>query len=366
MKLSRICLPVFIFLTACGPQETGADGQIYGSNSGTTFSMTGELPDITRRLTNYLGTCWLQAGVKELEFSYYRVNGKPRALSTEHVMQLTAQDRFLRIVQGEYIRQADIESGGELNETRRLVDRGGLIPESTWGQAAKDWREIASELNPIAADYRDDFRRVAANGESTRPVIFAAQNEFSAIMKRHQVHTPTWFKNDGKKVTPLDLAHHVAPEHPDEFVFVVPEDDFPKQPPTKMELETSQDAFVTSWENIERMIIDQVDNEASVLAAVFWNDRVIKISDDGFLTIPRDNISLNVDGHVINIVGYHVDRSGHLDRIKIENSWGRYEGRHGFYVADWNDFKKIFDGISIPDGFRYFERRGFTGTRIVD
>lgn len=364
MRLQYQLATVFL-LTACGSQhQILSQSNLASSSFSDEFSMTNELPDITRRLTNYLGTCWLQAGVKELEFSHFRSVGQPRAMSAEHVLQLTTHDRFMRIVEGAYVRKADIESGGELNETRLLVDQGGLIPESTWGQPAQDWRAIASQLNPIAADLRDDYRKAVANGDSTRPVILASEAEFSKIMRRHKVHTPTWFKSRGKKTTPLALARKVAPEDPREFVFVVADELHPGRTPTKQDLLTNQDSFLTDWNTIEKIIIDQIDSKRSVLTAVFWNDRVIKISDDGFLSIPRDNISLNVEGHVVNLVGYHLDRDGQIDRIKIENSWGRYEGRQGFYVADWNDFKKIFDGISVPDGYRYFERNRFRGTPI--
>ena len=70
--------------------------------------------------------------------------------------------------------------------------------------------------------------------------------------------------------------------------------------------------------------------------------------------------------HVVNISGYHLDDSGHIDRVKIENTWGRYEGAEGYYSISWQDLKKIYVGVSIPDGFAYAEANGMRGDQIID
>jgi aminopeptidase C len=71
-------------------------------------------------------------------------------------------------------------------------------------------------------------------------------------------------------------------------------------------------------------------------------------------------------GHVVNIVGYHLNKQGRIDRVKIENTWGRYEGSSGFYSVSWDDLKTMYVAISIPDGFNFANAQKMNGEKLVD
>lgn len=328
------------------------------------FQMTRELPDITRRLTNELNTCWLQAGIKELEMAHYRVTGEALELSEEFTMMSALHDRFLRIIQGSSIKAVELQGGGEMNEVRRLAAGYGLMPDRTWGQAAKAWGEMAKELNPVAAEHRKEFQAAVKAGQSPDGVLEDAESHFAGLLDSYQVHVPTWFRAGGKKTNPIDFAAGFASENYRDYAMYVARAHHPGRL-TKRELFTDQDSFRTSWNNIADTIVSQIDGGRSVLLTVIWSSRVIDI-EDGVMHVSGQPDRPDDIAHVVNITGYHLDKAGNLDRLKIENSWGRYEGSSGFYAVSWQELKDIFVGVSIPDGFAWADSRDLRGDKIID
>lgn len=328
------------------------------------FKMTSELPDVTRRLTNILNTCWLQAGVKELEFAQYKKSGNSIALSTEYMMMSALHERFFRIIQGAKIRSAELEAGGEMNEVRQLILRYGIMPEKTWSQPAKDWGEMARKLNAIGAEYRQRFREYNKNGKDTKPLTAAAEQDFQAMLKSYNVHQPTWFMHNGKKTTPREFAKYFANEYPEDYVMFLARSQFPEKP-TKEFLQTVQNGFLTSWENIEKSIIYEITQKRSVLLSIHWSNKGIKTTD-GIMRVIEKPLTGDLVGHVVNIVGYHLNKQGRIDRVKIENTWGRYEGSSGFYSVSWDDLKTMYVAISIPDGFNFANAQKMNGEKLVD
>ncbi|MEY4632480.1 MAG: hypothetical protein RIQ81_2600, partial [Pseudomonadota bacterium] len=270
--------------TGCQPAESRipvvsqTDAASKSISQPPEFQMTRELPDITRRLTNELSTCWLQAGIKELEMAHYRVTGDVLELSEEFTMMSALHDRFLRIIQGSKIKSVELEGGGEMNEVRRLAVSYGLMPDRTWGQGAKEWGEMAKELNPLAATHREEFRAAIKAGQSTDGVIEDAEAHFSDLLDSYEVHVPTWFRVAGKKTNPVDFAASFASENYRDYVMYVARAHYPRKP-TKRELFTDQDSFRTSWENIAETIVSQIDDGRSVLLTIIWSNRVIDVED---------------------------------------------------------------------------------------
>ena len=86
------------------------------------------------------------------------------------------------------------------------------------------------------------------------------------------------------------------------------------------------------------------------------------------MTVEKDRIEApsKLVGHVVNIVGYHVNEAGQLDRLKLENTWGRYDGSSGYYSISWKDLKAIYMAISIPDGFSYVHSHDMNGEILSD
>jgi aminopeptidase C len=381
-KLFALLLVVWsgLTLTACGDSrgdDTSSGAPLLSSedpdersrnsrDDRPEFQMTYELPDVSRRLTNWLNTCWLQAGVKELEFSYYRKRREGRPLSVEFSLMSSLHDRLMRITNGGSIRSSELEAGGELNEVRRLATSYGMVPESTWSQKSKDWGTIAKNLNPQAARLREKMERRRARGDSGADVIQEAERLFNQVLDDHDVHVPTWFSDNGKKTTPAEFATTFASENPDEFILLLAKSQYGTTP-SKKDLETIQEGFLTSWTNIAQVIQDQIQQDRSVVLAVYWYEKAIKFNkglisiDDAALAREREPV-----GHVVNIVGYHVNAAGELDRLKIENTWGRYEGSSGFYSVSWSDLKKIFMAINLPDGLNYIEKHQLRGVRLRD
>lgn len=376
IKLNGVLIFAAISFTTCRSIETSQISKELGSDTGPNersrnsrsdlpeFKMTKELPDVTRRLTNMLNTCWLQAGIKELEFAQYKTTGKGVALSAEHMMMSALHERFFRIIQGAKINSAELESGGEMNEVRQLARRYGVIPEKTWSQSAKQWGEMAKKLNTIGADYRKEFIAHNRSGKDTKPLIAAAEKEFEAILDEFDVHQPAWFLDDGKKTTPLEFAKKFAKEDPEDYILLLAKQHHPTKP-TKKSLLTVQNGFLTSWENIESSIIHEIEQKRSVLLSVLWSDKGIKISN-GILRVIEKPLTGHLDGHVVNIVGYHLNDQGRIDRLKIENSWGRYEGSSGFYSVSWDDLKAMYIGITIPNGFNFIQTRQMRGEKVLD
>jgi hypothetical protein len=326
--------------------------------------MTKELPDVTRRLTNMLNTCWLQAGIKELEFAQYKATGNGIALSAEHMMMAALHERFFRIIQGAKIRSAELESGGEMNEVRQLARIYGVMPEKTWSQPANNWDEIAKKLNSIGAFYRQKFSDHNKRGRDTKPLIAEAEKEYQLVLASFNVHQPKWFMAGGEKTTPLEFARKFAIEVPEDYIILLPKPQYP-QKPTKDYLETVQDGFLTSWENIENSIVYEISKKRSVLLSIHWSDKGIKLTN-GIMRVVEKPLSGRLEGHVVNIVGYHLNEQGRLDRLKIENTWGRYTGSSGFYSVSWDDLKEMFIGISIPDGFNFVKSQQMRGEKVLD
>jgi hypothetical protein len=330
------------------------------------FRMTRELPDVSRRLTNWLNTCWLHAGVKELEIAHFRVKRDGKPLSVEHMLMSSLRDRLFRIVRGAPVRQVELESGGELNEVRRLAREYGVIPEATWSQAAKPWGDMAKDLHPEAARLRAKFQRRVDQGQPVDDVREEAEALFSKTLDEHDVHVPQWFLQDGQKVSPHGFAKSFLPENDQDYILMLPKVHYPTKP-SKKELETAQDSYLTSWTNIETAIIDQINQDRSVLLAVYWSEHGISIKK-GVVAIDEDALDPpeKLVGHVVNIVGYHLNDTQQVDRVKIENTWGRYEGNSGFYSIAWKDLKTIFMAITIPDGFAYVRSNEMNGDMVID
>jgi hypothetical protein len=360
------CQPVFDASTAAAINGS-RDPDTRSRNSRSdhpAFAMTRELPDVTRRLTNELNTCWLQAGLKELEMAHYDQTGEAIPLSEEFTMMSALHDRFLRIIQGSRITSVNLESGGEMNEVRRLAVSYGLMPDKTWRQSRKDWGVISKQLNQLAAEHRKTFRDAVDAGHSPDRVVEDAEAHFAELLKDHDVHPPAWFKYNGARTTPAEFARSFATENYRDYAMFIARAHYPTKP-DKAKLFTDQDSFRTSWENIAGAIADQIDDGRSVLLTIIWSDRIIAIND-GVMTVDGNADHRDNTAHVVNISGYHTDESGRIDRIKIENTWGRYEGSSGYYVISWRDLKKIFVGVSIPDGFAYADAKGMNGDRIVE
>jgi hypothetical protein len=328
------------------------------------FRMTKELPDVSRRLTNWLNTCWLQAGIKELEFAHYKKTGKGLALSAEHMMMSSLHERFYRIIQGAKVISAELESGGEMNEVRQLARRYGVMPEKTWSQPANKWGQMAIELNEIALQYRQKFKEHNIQGKDTKPLLASAESHFKSLLKTYNVHQPTWFMSDGKKTSPLEFAKMFAPEDPEAYVIFLAKPHYPSKP-TKEHLQTVQNGFLTSWENIEKAIVNEISSGRSVLLSVNWSDSGIRIKN-GIMTVIQKPLVGHLDGHVVNIVGYRLDSKSRIERLKIENTWGRYEGSSGFYSVSWDDLKEMYVGISIPDGFNFATSLDMRGEKVLD
>lgn len=328
------------------------------------FKMTKELPDVSRRLTNWINTCWLQAGIKELEFAHYKATGIGLALSAEHMMMSAMHERFFRIIQGAKIKSAELESGGEMNEVRQLARKYGVIPERTWSQPTRRWGDMAIQLNGLAAGYRIKFKEHNRDGRDTKPLLASAERDFQELLKTNQVHQPSWFLDSGKRTTPTEFAKKFTQENPEDYVIFLAKSHWPTKP-TKQQLQTVQNGFLTSWENIEKSIVKEIDQRRSVLLSVYWSDTGIKIIN-GVMTVVQKPLTGNLDGHVVNIVGYRTNDKGRLERVKIENTWGRYEGSSGFYSISWNDLKEMYMGINVPNGFKFAESENMRGEFILD
>jgi hypothetical protein len=330
------------------------------------FVMTRELPDVSRRLTNWLNTCWLQAGVKELEVSYYRVMSDGKAMSVEHMLMNSLHDRLFRIVEGAPVRRAELESGGEMNEVRRLAKEYGVVPEATWSQAAKPWGDMAKDLNPQAARLRAKYQRRVESGQPIDDVHKEAEAVFAQILDEHDVHVPNWFMHGETKVTPQSFAKTFLTENDQDYILMLAKSQYPYKP-TKKDLLTIQDGYLTTWSNIETAIIDQINQDRSVLLSIYWSHHGIHIKK-GVITVDKEKLDPpdKLEGHVVNIVGYHLNDSRQLDRIKIENTWGRYEGSAGFYSIAWKDLKTIYMAITIPDGFAYVRANEMNGDIVAD
>lgn len=328
------------------------------------FKMTKELPDVSRRLTNWLNTCWLQAGIKELEFAHYKATGTGLALSAEHMMMSAMHERYFRIIQGAKVKSAELESGGEMNEVRQLALKYGVMPERTWSQPAKKWGEMAVQLNQVATHYRENFKQDNRRGRDTKPLLAEAEKDFQAVLASYNVHQPEWFMNQGKKTTSLEFARTFIKDAPEDYVLFLAKPQYPTKP-TKDSIPTAQNGFLTSWENIETAIINEISQKRSVLLSIYWSETGIQIKN-GIMSVTKKPLTGELEGHVVNIVGFRSNDKGRIERIKIENTWGRYEGSAGFYSIAWDDLKEMYMGISIPDGFHYVDSNGMHGEKILN
>jgi hypothetical protein len=350
------------FTSTTDPNERSENSR----NDLPEFVMTHELPDVSRRLTNWLNTCWLHAGVKEMEVAYYRVMHDGKPMSVEHMLMNALHDRLFRIVQGAPVRNAELEAGGDMNEVRRLAREYGVIPEATWSQAAKPWGDMAKDLNPAAARLRAKYLRRVENGQPVDDVKEEAENLFTDILDDHDVHVPEWFLHNGAKVTPQAFGKTFLTENDQDYILMLAKAQYPTKP-SKEDLATVQDGYLTTWSNIETAIVDQINQERSVLLSIYWSHHGIHIKK-GVVTIDKDSLDPpeKLEGHVVNIVGYHLNDSKQLDRLKIENTWGRYEGSAGFYSISWKDLKTIYMAITIPDGFSYVRSSEMKGEVVTD
>ena len=170
------------------------------------FNMTRELPDVTRRLTNWLGTCWLEAGIKEMELSYYNDTSGALPLSVEFMLMTALRNRYYRMVQGEYVREADLQAGGELNEVRSLTAKNGVIPETSWGHRPADWARLSKILNPLAGKYREQFRDHERRGTSTSAVLDRASETLDQTLRQFDLKAPERITVNGKSTTPMRFA----------------------------------------------------------------------------------------------------------------------------------------------------------------
>ena len=194
--------------------ETDPDERTDNSRSHLPeFVMTRELPDVSRRLTNWLNTCWLQAGIKELEISYYRVRRQGKPLSVEHMMMNSLRDRLLRIIEGAPLRTTEFEAGGEMNEARRLAREYGVIPETTWSQAAKPWGDMAKNLKPHSMRLREKYRRRIDVNQPVDDIRQEAEDLFSQTLSEHDVHVPKWFMDGSEKLSPQSFAKTFVSEN---------------------------------------------------------------------------------------------------------------------------------------------------------
>jgi hypothetical protein len=326
--------------------------------------MTKELPDVTRRLTNWFNTCWLQAGVKELEFAHFKATGEGKALSAEHMMLAALEDRYLKMINGAAVMTSDLESGGELNEVRQLALKYGIVPESTWSQAIRrDWSTISKDAKQLATLHRSRLRRDSTNRQQ---ILQKAQEDFQQLLEGYGLRKPSWFLLNGERITPRDFAKQlIQPSPPDNHVLFIATP-VHGEGVRKQDLPTVQDGFVTSWKNIQAAILHEISQERSVLLSLFWSESAIKITNGIMRVIVKPLPEDKLVGHVVNIVGYRTDAQGRIEQLKLENSWGRYEGASGYYSVSWDDLKEMYQAINVPDGFNFATQRGMQGTKMLD
>jgi hypothetical protein len=343
---------VFILLSGCGESHLKKVPIEYSrvfSTSADSFVMTKELPDVTRRLTNWLNTCWLQAGLKELEYDYFATFDKPTSLSVEYMTYASIEERFFRVVYGATLNGADLEAGGEMNEVRRLSMDFGVVTESDWNQKQIDWVSLRPKLRLLAVDYRELYRSVQRRSGDTGPIIKNAQMDFNKIILAEGLLVPQEVMIDHAAKKPQEFANGFSNENPSEYILYL---DRAKHDSdlTKSEFGTTQDMFLTSYQNIAKTIIHEIDHARSVQVSIYWADSLID-EKKGVWTVKAGRMPESAVGHVVNITGYHVDDRGQLDRIKIENTWGSDYGRNGFVAADWQQFSHIFEAASIQKGY---------------
>lgn len=328
------------------------------------FKMTRELPDITRRLLNSLSTCWLQAGVKELEFDYYHDQGQALPLSAEYMMASSLSQRYVRMIEGEPTRYADLQGGGDMNEVRLLTKAFGIIPERSWRYEEYDWSLLSKVLNPIAGRFRETYKDHLRRQIDPQPVLDQAINKLDETLQSYGFDMPKTFVFKGEITTSKDFGSTYFVEDPWEYVLYIP-DVASTQDATQETMGTKQDLFRTSWKSIQSGIRYEIDRGQSVLMSVWWPSNVL-VDKDGVLRLKRDHYSAKAPGHVLNITGYKLDENGAIERIKFENTWGDTSGHAGFYTISWRDLTFIFDTISVREGYSLAKRLKLDGQIIKD
>lgn len=368
-----------VALTSCGnlslnsPQGSSVDrdesslaanssGKIDTGAAWADYKMTEELPDVSRRLTNGIGTCWLHAGLKEMEVAYFKRNKAGLALSIDYAIYTSLKDRYDRLIHGDFVRNADLEAGGELNEARLLAVKYGVIPERSWKPDKIDWRMVADLVNINAANFRKQIKRLKEAGKPIESLEKQANLHFESFMNERDIHPPKKFERGGKTWTPVEFAKTFLNADPDlAILFSTSESSAGVK--VKADMPSKQDIFMTDWQSVTAAIVAQIHDKNSLLLSVYWKVKSFEIIG-GVLNVIKP-IQSQFEGHVLNIVGYNVGPRGELKWVKLENTWGEGEGLNGFYVVDVASFKALFQAMSVLDGAKLVDKKNLPGKMIT-
>ena len=320
--------------------------------------MTVELKDASRRLTNSIGTCWLHAGLKEIELAYFAATHKKMAFSVDYSILQTTRDRFLMQIKGASLIRADLEAGGEVNEARSVAAKYGVYPESLWKNAAVDWRHFANNANNLAAKLKQELKDERPLSQKSLDRVNA---QFDKLVSHAAIAVSTSIKVDGKQTTPVELAASFLKEEPKDYIL------YGVEASTgvitrKGDMGTRQKILMTDWTGIQTAIKATLERHHSILLSTWWEYEHFRI-DQGILTVKKP-LSDKPEGHVVNIVGYSVTDTGQINWVKVENTWGTDEGAHGYYLLSWASFKKVFQTISVENGTKLAKDQNILGTTI--
>lgn len=342
---------------------------------GYQFTPIKEIPCTPVKDQARSGTCWSFSGLGFLEAEMLRL-GKPEVdLSEMFIVYHTYSDKATK-----YVRlhgSLNFGAGGAFHDVTNMIRKYGIVPEEVYrGLNYGEEKHVHGELDRLLLD---DVKAVVENPNKKLTTVW--HDAVESTLASYLGKLPEKFQYQGKEYVPQSFAKEYVglnmddyveltsyTHHPfySKFIIEIPDnwswDQVYNLPLNElMEVidnsinngytvawgaDVSEKGFSTSKQGIA--VIPEIDKANMSDAEITkWekmsekekNEELFKLSKPGpekVITQEMRQIDFDdyqtTDDHGMLIVGTAKDQIGNL-YYKIKNSWGDYNGFHGFFYA---------------------------------